>query len=277
MSLNFNRYVSQQRCEEFLDCQDDLVKWQSLKRDFEKLILTPAQSMIYSNDLRLDAVWLYKKGIHSLFNAVKSIDENKISYSWASVVLYYSLHYFLRASLAAKGIGMIRNGGLYFLNDAVGSKPERKQGRKYNTTHGGAIYYSIDNFSTSDILLSNEIDGLQSYEWMKEIREVFNYRQNEFVEPEVPEIWSEIDSRINTSDLHKLIDDYIDDDELIFCFQDDHAILALPIKKAFLTKKELELNGIDIKLTATEMSYFEERITNDISGVKKVKLVSLLQ
>lgn len=276
MSLNFNRYVAQQRCETFMACHDDPSKWQSFRREFENLSLTPAQSIIYSNDLRMDAVWLYKKGIHSLFNAIKSVDEKKMSYSWASVLLYYSLHYFLRASLAAKGIGLIRNGGLYFLNDAVGSKPEKKQAKNYSTTHGGAIYYCIDKYSGSDVLLSNNIDGYKSYVWMKEIREIINYRQNQFDEPGVPEIWKEIDVSINDSTFYELIESYIDDDDLLFCFQHDHAILSLPIKKAFLTRQELETNGIGIHLTDDELVYFHDRITNDMSGAKKTKLERLI-
>nr|WP_299214746.1 hypothetical protein [uncultured Allomuricauda sp.] len=276
MNLSFNRYVAQQRCETFVACQDDLPKWQSSKREFENLSLNPVQSIIYSNDLRVDSVSLYKKGIHSLFNAIKSVDEKKISYSWASVLLYYSLHYFLRASLAAKGIGMIRNGGLYFLKDTVGARPEKKRGRNYNTTHGGAIYYSIDKYSNSDLLLSNEIDGLQSYVWMKEIREIINYRQSQFDEPTVPEIWKEIDLKINDSSLCELVKNYIEDDDFLFCFQQDHAILALPIKKAFLTKQELEACGIKIDLSDDEIMYFQDRITNDTSGTKKTKLELLI-
>jgi hypothetical protein len=277
MNLDFNRYHAQQRCESFIDCQNDLDKWQSSRRIFENLSLGPTQSIIYSNDLRQDAVWLYKKGIHSLFNAIKSVDENKLSYSWASVVLYYSIHYFLRASLAIKGVGLIRNGGLYFLNDAIGSKPQKKQGKNYNTTHGGAIYYSIDKYAGSDILLSNEIDGYKSYVWMKEIREIINYRQNQFDEPIVPEIWKGIDSSKRQSSLLELIESYVDDEDLLFCFQQDHAVLALPIKKAFLTKRELDLSGILVELENNEVEYFYDRITNDSSGIRKTKLESLLK
>mgnify|MGYP000283025126 CR=1 FL=1 len=276
MSLNFNRYVSQQRCEAFCDSQDNLEKWQSSKRKFENLTLKPTQSFIYSNDLRLDAVWLYKKGIHSLFNAIKSIEEKKMSYSWASVVLYYSVHYFLRASLASKGIGLIRNGGLYFLNDAIGSSPQKKRGRNYQTTHGGVIYYCIDKYAGSDLLLSNDIDGHKSYIWMKEVREIMNYRQNQFDEPRIPEIWIEIDSRINQESFDGLIDSYAEDDGHLFCFQQDHAILALPIKKAFLTKGELNFNGIELNLSADEITYFYERITNKNTAIRKTKLEPLI-
>lgn len=277
MSLDFNRYVAQKRCEVFCNCEGDLTKWQSSRKIFETLSLSPAQSMIYSNDLRLDSVYLYKKGIHSLFNTIKGLEDESLSYSWATVMLYYSVHYFLRSTLAANGIGVIRNGSLYFLNDNIGSVPQRKTGRNYNTTHGGVIYYTIDKYSASDVLLSNEIRDQKTYVWFKEIREIINYRQNEFSEPIIPELWLEIDSEIDRTSIEQVINNYIEDEDFLYCFQDDHALLALPIKKAFLTKQNLNEKGIKLELDEPEIAYFTERVTNTQNGQTKTGLVELFQ
>lgn len=256
MNTNFERYKSQLRCEAFLDCTDDLSKWNQKKRDFESFVLSNSRSIIYSNDLRFDSVDLYSKGIHTLFNCIYALSMVQRSYSWISVQLYYATHYFLRASLASKGIGLIRNVAMFSLKDSVNSMPVKKNSKDYQTTHGAAIRYYIDNFNTSDILLSNTIDGLETYNWLKEIREMFNYRIAKFEEPDISQYWDYIHNRIEQNDLDGLIKDY-HDDNFILCFQEDHAVLALPIKRALLTKKDLEDQSIDLDFLADQTSYYQ--------------------
>ena len=274
MSLNFDRYKSQQRCEAFLGCTDDLDKWYSSKRIFEGYSHNYGNSIVYSNDLRVDAIDLYKKGLLSLLQSTFSIQIGNKSESWLSVMLYYSLHYFLRASLAANGIGLIRNGALYFLSDTPGSIPIKGRSRNYQTTHGGVIHYFMDNFKMSDKLLSNEIDDMESYVWFKEFREVINYRISDFQEPKEYEYWQYINSKTNQSKLNELIDLYYNDPDYLYCFQEDHAVLALPLKRARLTLEQFSSKNISINYENGEKEYYLS--LTKIQQIQNISLTKLI-
>lgn len=275
MNLNFDRYKSQQRCEAFLDCTGYLDRWYSKKREFEEFSLSYSNAIVYSNDLRFDAIELYKKGLHSLLFALQKIESKTIHCSWLSIVLYYSVFYFLRSSLAADGIGLIRNGPLFVLKDNPNSIPQKKGSKKYNTTHGGVINYYIDNFKLTDKLLTNEIDGLESYEWFKEVREILNYRQSNFIEPEILLPWEYAIDQKDQKRLSELIDLYYTDPDFVYCFLEDHAIVALPIKRAKLSLQILKSNNINIQYSAEELDYYKN--LTEIEGNRNNNLINLIR
>ncbi|MGK7872681.1 MAG: hypothetical protein AB4426_05010 [Xenococcaceae cyanobacterium] len=95
---------------------------------------------------------------------------------------------------------------------------------------------------------SNKIDELNPSCWLMDKREQVNYKELEFHDPLCIEIMQVIDDYVNKKRLHELLKLYFDDENYIYCFQADHAGLALPIKRASLTHTELVKSGINIKL-----------------------------
>jgi hypothetical protein len=246
MSTNFERQKAQLRCESFLNCQT-LVQWN--QADFRSLQLNRAQAYLLSSDLREDSKDLYFKGLLSLFEALNSISKNL--FSWATIKLYYAVYYFLKSSLAANGIALIRNKSLFYLKAIDGEMPIAKGNKKYNSDHSGTINFFIDLLSGSDILLSQDIESSNVYEWIMHRREQVNYRERTFKEPSHSEFWNYISAQTKAGKLETLVTNYIQDN-FVLCFQEEHAILAIPLKRVFLTKQKLDGEGINIEFTKAQ-------------------------
>jgi hypothetical protein len=261
MSISFKRNRAQLRCESILNCSH-LEQWHI--SDFRNLRLNASQASLLSSDLLEDSKDLYYKGILSFFEAIKSISEG--SFSWATVKVYYSVYYFLRCTLAANGVAIIRQKSLFYLKAIEGEQPVTKGNKKYNSDHSGTINYYIDLF-TSDILLSQTIDSVNSFEWIMSRREQINYRERSFNEPEHSDFWDYIASQIKNGKLDKLIKDY-HNDQFVLCFQEENAMLALPFKSALLTRDRLFNEGIDISLSISQINFLKTllpKINNELA------------
>jgi len=240
--MNFKRGRAQLCCEEYLNCTGRLDDWYC--SDFKNFTLSKSHANQLSQELLDDSVDLYFKGLLSLSEAINSI--SRLYYSWATIKLYYSVYYFIKATLASKGIALIRQKSLYYLFAREGEKPVKKGSKKYNTDHSGTILHYQDLF-TNDILLSNKIENETVYEWLMKRREQVQYRERNFQEPSHPSFWNHIISEINQNSLVSLLSEYIND-KYILCFQEEHACIAVPIKRAILSQIDLVRAGIKINL-----------------------------
>jgi uncharacterized protein (UPF0332 family) len=264
MSTSFNRYRGQLRCETILNCQT-LEEWRVA--DFKSLQLDKGQAYILSTELIEDSKDLYFKGILSLFEAIKSI--NLKLFSWATVKIYYSLYYLLRSTMAINGVALIRHKTLYYLKALEGESPVTKRQKKYSSDHSGTINYFKDLFA-SDILLSQSVDTTNAYDWLMNKREQVNYRERQFNEPNQSGFWDIIADQINKGNLDKLLKDYIQD-KYILCFQEEHAALAIPIKRALLTKEKIDAQKINIGLTNEQ-----KEILFELLPIKTPELLNLI-
>lgn len=242
MNINFERNRSQLFCEAALNC-NTLDEWG--KSDFKNLQLNRTQAEKLVNELREDSKDLYFKGLLSLFEGLKSV-ELKL-FSWATVKIYYSLFYFLKCTLAVKGIAIIRQKSLYYIKALEGEYPITIGNRKFNSDHSGVINYFI-KLINSDILLTQSIDSTNAYDWLMKKREQIHYRERKFNEPNCSSFWEKINEIIDNGKLEKLLKDYIED-KFILCFQEEHAVLAIPLKRALLTKEILDNENINVSLT----------------------------
>lgn len=258
MNTGFDRHRAQLRCETILNCKT-LDQWKLA--DFESLQLDKSQAYLLSTELREDAKDLYFKGLLSLFEALKSV--NSKLFSWATVKFYYSLYYFLRCTMAVNGVALIRQKSLYYLKAIDGESPITKGNKKYNSEHSGTINFFIDLFS-SDILLSQSIDTTNAYDWLMNKREQIHYRERQFNEPKHSEFWELIADQINKGNLKKILNDYIQD-KFVLCFQEEHAVLAIPIKRALLTKERLDAEKIDIGLSTEQKIILLDLLPEKIS------------
>ena len=100
------------------------------------------------------------------------------------------------------------------------------------TTHEVIIKLFIDTFQ-SNIILSQEIDNENPLRWVQARREEFNYKVAKFSEPETPECFR----KIRALGIRQAFSAYVNDTQYQYCFDPDHAILALPIELIKHAKK----------------------------------------
>ena len=239
--MSFERHRVQVQIENLLGCPSKEA-WPSFKDSLVNYSVNMDDEVILKAELLKDAEDIFFKGILSLCEAINNIYHGL--HSWATVKLYYSVYYFLRCSLALKGYALVRCKRLYLLEISEGSRPTNKSNKKYNSDHSGTINYYKDLVGENDLLQTNTIDGVCVYDWLMEKREIVNYRQRIFCEPNYADFMNGIGSFCHSNNLETQLIKYIKDDLPIYCFDEDHACLALPIKRALLTKSELIESGI---------------------------------
>ena len=186
----------------------------------------------------------YYKGVISLAEAIEGI--HFYHYSWATVKLYYATFYLLRASLLSKDICFLRaKRDLFYLkvkaNESFCSVGD-------NTDHKGTIKIQKDLIGNGDILLTNQIEGADTYDWLISRREEVNYKDVEFREPLCPDFWALLDNEIKSSSLETVIRKILGNFQ-VYCFQSDYAILALPLQRLLITKHDISLSNYSITLS----------------------------
>lgn len=145
--------------------------------------------------------------------------------------------------MAAKGYATLRCKSMFRLKIADGETPYGTNNKKYQTTHEGTINHYRDQFGFADRLLSNKIGDIDAYEWMMNAREIVNYRSRSFLEPRCLDIWDYfstcVDDRTLVTELLNL-----ENDPYVKCFQEEYAIVAIPIKRVQQTIADLASEGI---------------------------------
>jgi hypothetical protein len=241
MNMNFNRLRVQQSMEKCVGC-NDIEKWGSYRTSLENYNLSKSDESALRYELSLDAEDIYFKGILSICEALNGISNGL--HSWAIVKLYYSVFYFLRCSLALNGYAIIKNKSLYLLKIEEGAIPLKKSAPSYRNDHIGIINVYKNVIGLRDILQTNTINGECVYLWLSEKRHQIHYRQRSFDEPNYCNFLQTFNDIHNILDIEKNIIEYINDSIPIYCFDENHACLAMPIKKAVLTKNELKKYGL---------------------------------
>lgn len=238
--MSFNRSRVQLQCENFLNC-NTLEQWNST--NIKELILDKGQAYILRLELIKDTIDLYYKGIVSLFETIKSINEGR--YSWATIQSYYGTYYFLRATMGVFEVALIRNKSLFFLKCRENESPHKKGNKKYNSDHSGTIHHFLDLFGNVDELSSQNIEDNNVYDWLMNKREQVNYRERNFHEPNAPVFFNEIKTRRDNGELEDLLKELIEDN-YIKIFQPEYAVLSIPLKRAIVTRDKMRIKGIDL-------------------------------
>ena len=231
--------------------------WHSLtKGQIKNFEFTPTHVTIFEFALHDDLIDFYYKGILSLNEGI--ISSKHKNFSWATVKLYYATYYFLRASLCCKKIAFVRKerDGYHFNNIAL-DKPKANG----KPDHMAAIDLFLQHFSATDFLQSNTINGMIPYEWLRQQRENVNYRHRTFFEPDISAIWDSISTEFDNDGMEFWIKKYIDDD--IYAFLDDHAVLALPIRRLMLTHTDIKAAGYTTIVRADKLVKINSLIASD--------------
>ncbi|AKQ42754.1 hypothetical protein CP97_12965 [Aurantiacibacter atlanticus] len=199
-----------------------------------------------------DALASYERAALSLLQAV--CDLQKGDRLWAAVKLYYSVFYSLKTEILLERYTPIRAGRVLIFDCKQGEFCKQYNGRS-SGDHGLAIALAKRYFSESDVLQSQSIDGIMTYEWLKSVREVVQYRLRR-----PPEL-EKFDPFFSDEqwDLGNQIETFLADTEPYYAFDADYAALAIPVKRFQLTSQRLmnENMNLDSEFRSYLDRYFE--------------------
>lgn len=270
--MSFDRFRFQTQIETYIGCSD-LSKWGSYKQKFENFEVTADNINALKECLYLDGLDHLYKGIYSISNGLFNI--NNKYYSWSIIKFYYSIFYLMRSNFSANNIGFLKNNGIYTLNLNIGEKPIRRDVGKYkgercNGDHKTTISTHVNEFSSQDIMLSNNVQNQNIYDWFMDIRNQVNYRERSFHEPDFKYFPSEI---FDENQIKNTIETYFNDTDLVYCFNEDHASIAAPIKILQLVSKHYyEKTGLRLSKERSDLiiEMLKPMGLDELSGFKNI-------
>lgn len=188
--------------------------------------------------------YLYS-GLVSAAEAIHAVSRDL--FTWATVKLYYSTFYVLRAHLALEKVAIFYNGTkAYTWNAQEGQAPKKAKGQTHQVvlaTHQSHLPGSA--LHSQNIGLSTPMD------WLMARREEANYKQPRFVEPGTPQHFKAV---VRTG-LRRSLSAYISDQSGLYTFDPDHAMLALPITALRITLRAYEVAGLGDQLSDGSRRY----------------------
>ncbi|WP_437889332.1 hypothetical protein [Phytobacter sp. V91] len=191
--------------------------------------------------LKNDAINYLYSALISYAEAIKGIQGG--FFSWSTVKLYYCAFYALRSILSLDGCCIFYVGTKgYSIKVRQGEHPVKAKG----TTHK-LVMSLFKKYNASSPFVTQEIDMEEPFEWLMSQREQANYKNGRFSEPGKPAIFNKA-----SVGLQILIKEYILDTQHTYCFDSDHAMLALPL--------EIIKNAIDKLSTNTDYKFSQSDV-----------------
>lgn len=221
MATHFNRKESQEICETIARIEQGLNP-NSEEYIFKGFSLNSNHVMQILPCCYRDATGFYFNALISFAQGLHSISKKQCS--WAAVQLYYSVYYACRAILGFDKYIIIRKGDLFLLKVADSEKTKKLNNRNDHKMTLDCYKSTYKN----DYLLSNNIDNIDFYSWIADLREITQYKQNHFREPDSLDIFKNILSEIKSGkNISHLLDHYSTNWNL-YCFQKEFAVIAAP-------------------------------------------------
>ena len=188
-----------------------------------------------------DAVY---SGMLTIGEATQGLDRRL--FTWATVKLYYSAFYLIRSLLGIQGIGLIYVGSSPFIwRASAGERPIKRSGN----THG-VVLKAFKDFMPGNVLLSQTVGVYEPLDWLTAKREAANYKTVRFSEPDAPAHFLTVERY----GIRRLLGDYLGDDQHLFAFDPDHAMLAFPIETMKLAIEAQRIAGM-ASLTPEEVAF----------------------
>jgi hypothetical protein len=72
---------------------------------------------------------------------------------------------------------------------------------------------------------------------MEEIRNIVNYREVGFLDPQCLDFWDKFDTAIIDESIFDLINSIINDSLYVYCFQREYGVVAIPSQRPSLRKR----------------------------------------
>ncbi len=182
-------------------------------------IISSSEALTLELLLKEDAAdYLYSATV-SLGDALGGITRGL--FTWATVKLYYSTFYALRARLALKGLCLFYMGNHPFsIRAQAGQIASKEKGQTHKIVLDLFRRHNLDPF-----LLSQQIDMDDPLQWLMNLREEANYKVARFPEPNVPRHFV----KLSQVGVRRACQSYISDNTATYIFDPDHAILAYPL------------------------------------------------
>lgn len=253
--MSFKRNDIQEYIESKCGCTD-ITKWSSYKQKLRELNLSANEVLSIQPQIKNDAVSYWLKAIHSFTQALEGISIGNSA--WSIVKLYYSVFYCLRGELLSNSHLLIRNQSLFYLNLNAGTQFSEFNLGKLRGDHQLTIGYYlklVNDGIITDLVSSNQIDGISPYEWMLKQRERVNYQMQRFPDPRIDELIEktyEAISHKNLDAIFKQIDSSFNTDG-IYLFDKDYSIIAIPFYKLQILLKHIQQFQLDIPTITTEL------------------------
>lgn len=233
--------------------------------------LTPLEATALEQALKKDAVDFYFSAWVSFMDAIRGTQSQ--CFTWATVKLYYSVFYALRAALALDKycIFHVRRSA-FSIRATPGSAPVPSVDRGTHQT----VMNTFSREYPGHFLNSQLIDLKEPLDWLLEMREHANYQQARFAEPESgPEF-----DRLIAIGIRKALATYISDGSPLYVFDPDHAIVAFPLRVLQITGGELLAASVPLGLSSEEIAFLST-LASDRSGkfatlVQEMKRLGLL-
>lgn len=228
----------------------------------------PSDIPLYRNARKEDILSFYYKALLSFSEGLDSFSRK--NYTWATIKLYYSVYFGLRSSLLCRNIVLVRaDKHLYKFKIAFGEHYDKP---KEMTDHGGAIHTYVDLFQRTDFFCSNTLESMNAYFWLKKCREIVNYKDGVFHDPETIAIWDDIITYINKVGIKKTLSSFIDEKEK-YCFLPEYAILAIPLNRILIVAQEVK-NELSEQLQDSQKNWIEAMLSDKIECeyIKKLLL-----
>lgn len=220
MAIRFDRRTTQEECERIarifhgLPQNDETFTFKDVEIDAQQ-----ASSLISKCDD--DALGFYFNALVSFAYGVYSVVEKH--YSWASVLLYYSVYYACRAIMGFDKTIIIRNKGLYSLDIAPNSRTKKLTDQN---DHKMTLNSYKKKYKDTDYLLSNNIQSVDFYQWMTDLREITNYRQASFREPYFLDAYRLIVEELKNGKSIGILLEHYSTNWNLYCFQEETVVLA---------------------------------------------------
>ena len=194
----------------------------------------------YRSNKNIDMITYFYKAVLSLAEGLACVSRK--NYTWATIKLYYSTYFGLRAALLSRNYVLVRAlRYIYYFEITPGAAFQTPQ---ENTDHGATIEVYQQIFGSSDFMCMDEIDGMSLLSWFKNCREIVNYKDEEVHDPEVSDLWRYIDQEMDKTSLVTLVDEFINKKHES-CVSNDTAVMAIPINRILMIAQEIRNNGID--------------------------------
>lgn len=224
--MNFERYQCQEFIEAELGCASpELLSQFKAQIDDYKL---PQEKVNTLNSASVnDSVDIFYKSSVTFLEALFGMKRNHSS--WSIVKLYYSIFYSLRAYLLVNGYAPFKNGkgGIYFIKVENGARLIKKSTKNVKGDHKVTIK-AFSDFFDGHKLNTNKIDEGTIFDWAMSCRELVNYRNASFIEPDYGyEAMPTIGTSCN--DIDSLLKQYISSPYYSYCFDKKNSLLSTAI------------------------------------------------
>ena len=110
---------------------------------------------------------------------------------------------------------------------------------------------------------------------MKDVREIVNYRSDIFSEPRALNVWDDYIEVISNNQLDSVLKKIYDDTLGVKCFQEEYAILAIPLVRLRETYEDITLAGLKISFDNERRDFLVgknrclEFLPHDMFGIER--------